>query len=189
MASDGKAQLVFPCQPDEITVHCWSDDNWGNMEAEPEGVSTADFRIELKQGGYIYEVMASWNSVEAFGGTAYYSFYAVYDGYAHAFAGEPQTVDDPVSGYCGNTMTTIFLDGAEYTFAGSDSVMLTDILINLFYDPEQVCRCPAEFAVDTEFGSGYQVNLTEGFVRCDDGQADLTQEQAEEIQGIIDRVK
>ena len=49
----------------------------------------------------------------------------------HDLAEAPQTADDPVTGYCGNTVTTIDLDGKIYSFEGSDSVNLTDVLINL----------------------------------------------------------
>ena len=38
-------------------------------------------------------------------------------------------------------MTTISMDGKEYTFEGSDSVYLTDLLLNLAYDPEKLCDC------------------------------------------------
>ena len=105
----------------------------------------------------------------------------------HTPAEEPQTVGDPVSGYCGNTVTEVTLDGETYSFWGDDSVALTDIVINLAYDPDRICRCPPEFTVDTEFGDGYGVNLTSHYVRCEEGQAPLTAEQAETIQGILDR--
>lgn len=107
--------------------------------------------------------------------------------HAHAPAEEPETVADPVSGYCGNTVTEVTLDGETYSFWGSDSVALTDILINLAYDPGRVCRCYWEFTVDTDFGTSYWVNLTESFARCEAGQADLTAEQAETIRGVLDR--
>lgn len=103
----------------------------------------------------------------------------------HAPAAEPQTVEDPTSGYCGNTVTTVKLGEEEYSFWGGDSVRLTDILINLAYDPGKVCRCLPEFTVDTEFGAGYGVNLTEFYARCEAGQAPLTEEQAETIRDIL----
>ena len=108
------------------------------------------------------------------------------DDHTHVPAEDPQTVDDPVTGYCGNTMTTIILDDKEYTFMGSDSVNLTDILINLKYDPMRVCRCAPEFTVKTEFGEPYGVNLSQGYARCEDGQADLTEEQIERIHEVLD---
>lgn len=106
--------------------------------------------------------------------------------HAHQPAVEPLTVEDPVSGYCGNTVTKVTVDGEEYSFWGSDSVTLTDILINLVYDPE-VCRCAVEYTVDTEFSDGYGVNLTESFARCAGGQASLTEAQTETIRDIIAR--
>lgn len=105
----------------------------------------------------------------------------------HELATEPQTVEDPVSGYCGNTVTTVYVDGKTYSFCFDDSVALTDLLINLDYDPEQVCRCVTEFTVDTEFGTGYGVNLTEGFARCEKGQVSLTAQQVETIREILER--
>ena len=107
--------------------------------------------------------------------------------HSHRFA-EETTGDSPAVGYCGNTMTTIYADGAEYSFAGSDSIAVTDILINLSYDPNEVCRCMAEFTVDTEMIPGIEVNLTEGFARCEMGQAALTEKQAQTIQEILDRL-
>ena len=52
--------------------------------------------------------------------------------------------------------------------------------------PGQVCRCLPEFTVDTEFG-GYDVDPTESYARCESGQAALTAEQTDSIQGILDR--
>lgn len=106
---------------------------------------------------------------------------------AHAPAAEPQTVEDPVTGYCGNTVTEVVLDGEAWSFWGSDSVALTDIVINLAYDPEAVCRCLPEFTVNTEFGDGYGVNLTESYVRCEAGQASLTEAQTEAVRAIVGR--
>lgn len=105
----------------------------------------------------------------------------------HAPAAEPQTVEDPVTGYCGNTVTEVVLDGEAWSFWGSDSVALTDIVINLAYDPEAVCRCLPEFTVNTEFGDGYGVNLTESYVRCEAGQASLTEAQTEAVRAIVGR--
>lgn len=107
--------------------------------------------------------------------------------HTHTPAEESLTVESPVSGYCGNTVTTVHLGGQDYSFWGGDSVTLTDILISLAYDPSQVCRCLPEFTVDTEFGSGYGVNLAQSYARCESGQAALTAEQTEAIRGILDR--
>lgn len=109
--------------------------------------------------------------------------------HVHQTASEPQTVADPISGYCGNTQTTVYIDGEAYTFMYDHSVTLTDILINLAYDPNKICRCRPEYTVDTEFGKGYGINLTAGYARCEKGQADLTKEQIEQIRTIIEWVK
>ena len=91
--------------------------------------------------------------------------------------------------YCGNMLTTVYLEKMNFTLAGSDSVKITDILANLDYDPDAVCRCVAEFTVDTELLSGIHVNLTQGFARCEKGQAALTEEQAQSLREIIDRLQ
>ena len=101
----------------------------------------------------------------------------------------PQTVADPITGYCGNTLTTIRCGEQEYTFWGSNSVTLTDILVNLEYKQEKLCKCRPEFYVDTDFGSDYGVNLNSGYVRCEKGQADLTAEQVKQIEDILQWAK
>lgn len=91
----------------------------------------------------------------------------------------------PTAGWCGNTTATIHLDGIVHTLSGEDAITLTDILIHLSYDPAQLCRCMAEFTADTELGTGYEISLTEYFVRHEGGQAALTIAQADMIQEII----
>lgn len=107
--------------------------------------------------------------------------------HTHAPAAQPLTVEAPVSGYCGNTVTEVTLAGETYSFWGGDSVALTDLLINLAYDPDAVCRCLPAFTVDTEFGSGYGVDLADSYARCGDGQAALTAEQVQTIRDILQR--
>ena len=179
-------ELYFDVQPQEMSVRCWSDANWSRVNAKEEDANLSGNKLELKDGGYIYEIVAKWTGENlAAEGTVYYGFYVIKDDHTHELANDPQTVDEPVTGYCGNTMTTIILDEKEYTFMGSDSVNLTDILINLKYDPMRVCRCAPEFTVKTEFGEPYGVNLSQGYARCEEGQADLTEEQIEQICKIL----
>lgn len=73
-----KATLRFGEEPDAIlNVCCWSDEHWSDTSADSEKVSVNGNEIELKQGAYIYEVIAKWDTGESgYGGTAYYSFYA-----------------------------------------------------------------------------------------------------------------
>lgn len=109
-------------------------------------------------------------------------------GHNHAPADEPESTSGTEDGYCGNTSATVTLDGSVYTFSGSDAITLTAILENLDYDPQAVCNCLAEFTVETEVGTEYEINLTEYFARCDAGQAALTQKQADAIREIIDQL-
>lgn len=187
VTSDDTVELHFAVEPQQFTVRCWSDAYWGSTDAAEETVIVTGNTLELKQNGYIYEVEAKWTGENlAAEGTVYYGFYVVRDDHSHTLAQEPQTVEDPVTGYCGNMITTIHLDGKEYSFMGSDSVNLTNIVINLSYDALKVCRCMPEFTVETESGAMYGVDLSLGYVRCDDGQADLTPDQIELIRKILD---
>lgn len=108
--------------------------------------------------------------------------------HSHSFAEETdRTVHSP--NYCGNMVTTISVNGEEFAISGSESVAITDILINLDYDPEQICRCMTDITVDTEMLADIQVNLTEGFARCEKGQAALTEAQVRTIQEILNRLR
>ncbi len=104
----------------------------------------------------------------------------------HTPAKDEQTVSSRISGYCGNTQTTIYFEnGKKHTFMYGNSVTMTDILANLAYDKNKLCKCLPEYTVDTEFGKGYGINLTDGYARCDKGQADLTSEQINKLKTII----
>lgn len=104
----------------------------------------------------------------------------------HRLAEKPETVSNPATGYCGNTQTTIYFgNGKRYTFMYENSVAMTDILFNLDYDPNKLCKCRTEYTVDTEFGTGYGINISSGYARCDKGQANLTKEQTEKLNEII----
>lgn len=168
--TEAAAELFFTCQPDELTVRCWSDACWNDVDAPDEAVEADGFQLILKPGGYIYEVTGKWTSIEEFGGTAHYVFYAV--------------LDDQVQ----TAITTVHLDGRDYTLSGTDSVTLTDILCNLDYDPQKICDCMPEFTVDTEFASGCGINLTESYARTSSGQVDLTEDQAAQIREILERL-
>ena len=71
------ALLRFTEEPDVILkVCCWSDAHWSDPAAEGENLSVNGNEIELKPGGYIYEVTAGWDTEKSgYGGTACYSFY------------------------------------------------------------------------------------------------------------------
>lgn len=114
-------------------------------------------------------------------------------GHSHQLAQEDNVLPHEEVGYCGNTITKVRQnerleeDPWEVSFWGSDSVALTDLLIHLDYSGE-ICRCLPEYYVDTEFSQEeYGLNLTSGYVRYGEGQAELTQEQVELLQGILER--
>lgn len=113
--------------------------------------------------------------------------------HGHQLAQEDNVLPHEEVGYCGNTITKVRQnerleeDPWEVSFWGSDSVALTDLLIHLDYSGE-ICRCLPEYYVDTEFSQEeYGLNLTSGYVRYGEGQAELTQEQVELLQGILER--
>lgn len=108
--------------------------------------------------------------------------------HTHRLANEPNTVSEPISGYCGNTFTTVFYKDKKYTFCFEDSIILTDMLINMEYDKDKVCECETEYEVDTEFGDGYGFNLTQGFARSNKGQAELTEEQLKRVKKVMNKL-
>ena len=108
--------------------------------------------------------------------------------HSHRFA-EPVAPGEVPSGYCGELTVTVTIAGEPHSLTGADALAMTEILRDLPYDPSQVCRCVAEFTVDTELLSGIHVNLTQGFARCEKGQAALTEEQARILQDIIDSLQ
>ena len=70
------ATLRFVEEPDQIVqVQCWSDSHWFDTSAAGEEVVFSGNTIDLKSGGYIYEVTARWDTDSGYGGTAHYSFY------------------------------------------------------------------------------------------------------------------
>lgn len=75
--TETNAFLRFSEEPDTIlNVRCWSDEHWSDTSADSENVSVNGDKIELKAGGYIYEVIAEWNTEKSgYGGIAHYYFY------------------------------------------------------------------------------------------------------------------
>lgn len=109
--------------------------------------------------------------------------------HSHRFAEADQEPEEIPSGYSGHFVTKIYVNGQEYVLHGADSAAMTDILTELAYDPAQICRCMAEFTVDTETLAGIGVNLSEAFARCDLGQAALTEQQVAVLRGIVDNLQ
>lgn len=88
-----EAYLQWDHEPDLVTVRVWSEECWGQYDAPGEdisaeamvtdfqynddGTSAVDYMISLKDGNYIYEVIAEWNYPKNYGGVAHYSFYTI----------------------------------------------------------------------------------------------------------------
>jgi len=115
--------------------------------------------------------------------------------HSHAFPKGDNVVEHEPEGYCGNTVTSVRYapmgkvgEGWERSFWGGASVGLTDFLRWLDYSGE-ICRCLPEYYVKTEFASSeYGVNLSEGCVRFEGKQSQLTQEQLEWLKTTIENV-
>ncbi len=111
---------------------------------------------------------------------------------------EDNIIPHEQTGYCGNTLTTVSYqyfgkdtgENEDWTnsFMGSDSVMLTDLLRYLDYS-DDICKCMPEYTVDTEFGKGYGISLTEGYARYEGKQVSLTDKQIETVTEIFERAK
>ena len=83
------AGMQWDTVPDKVTVRCWNESYWGQYDAESEELSVRTLMVdsnmetapiisvELKDGSYVYEVIAEWNSAETYHGKACYSFYTV----------------------------------------------------------------------------------------------------------------
>lgn len=73
---EATATLRFTEEPDTIlSVKCWSDECWGRPTANSEDVTINGNVLTLKPGGYIYEIIADWNTQNGYGGTASYFIY------------------------------------------------------------------------------------------------------------------
>ena len=76
-ASSDKIKVVFPIEPDSVTVRCWPESEWDKTDAVPEGIKVVNGEFTLKKGGYIYLVSGVWETGKLKGSHVSYSFYAV----------------------------------------------------------------------------------------------------------------
>ncbi len=75
-----EAYIDFNDWPDDITIRCWPDSQFGNPNAESEDMTIGKTnRFTLKpatSGGYIYEIICQWNDDgDPYHGTASYYLY------------------------------------------------------------------------------------------------------------------
>ena len=109
--------------------------------------------------------------------------------HTHTVAERPQIVENPMNRTSESLEVTVYVAGEAHSFQGRHAITMTNLLTNLAYDPAKVCDCEAEYTADTQFGTGYEINLTLGFVRCEQGQADLTTEQIYRIREVTNWVE
>ena len=168
--------------PDEVNVRRWTADGWGDPNAYTE-VAMRDRAVLLEQGMYIYEVMATWER-ENYQGTACYYF--LVECWA-TVPEEPNTGSDSGNDNDSTSDTrpgdneflcevTRLSDGRVRYPATVDSEALRDFLYSLSYASE-VCECTAEYKIDDGYGTQFEANLTEGYVRFEGQQAMLTEDQ------------
>lgn len=171
----------WEAQPDTVTYTCWPTDVWTDPETPSKEVYLLEdnaFYVWDECG--IYEITATWDAPGYQGTATYYVYFMVVSNCL---------VAEESSNVCNATRVTFHLEDGNYSFMGGNAVILTDLLLGLNYDPMKVCRCMPEFTVDTDYKTGYGINLRENYVRCDQGQAELTPEQAYAIREYMQWAK
>lgn len=66
----------------------------------------------------------------------------------------------------------------------ADYEILKEMLLNLDYAPHRVCRCLPQYKLETDFGE-FGIHLSQGYARCEEGQAKLTAEQLQTLRQIL----
>ena len=76
--TEDSVEIRFAVSPQDYKVYRWSESYWGDVNAVSEYVETNGNVIDLKDGGYIYEVIAKWTGENlAAEGTVHYGFYVI----------------------------------------------------------------------------------------------------------------
>lgn len=78
-----EAWLYWEIMPDTVMVQYWGEECWDELQSKPveefrlwESNEVGDsYILHLKDGSYIYEVIATWHNAPNFGGTVHYSFH------------------------------------------------------------------------------------------------------------------
>ena len=100
----------------------------------------------------------------------------------------PQTLEEPPLGSISGGQTILYTEGKRYSFHYGPSTEITQLLEGLTYDPQAVCDCLPKYQVITATATSYYIDLTEGFARCDKGQAALTPQQVQQLESILNWV-
>lgn len=80
---------------------------------------------------------------------------------------------------------TVSRNGIAYPLNPEAQETIWNLLNSLTYDPEAICNCIAPITIEVDGESQYEVNLEEGYVRCAQGQARLTQEQLDFLTQLL----
>lgn len=104
----------------------------------------------------------------------------------HGFAEEQEPAETSAGAF---GEVTVFLGKETHILEGEDAARVAEILAGLEYDPVRLCRCMAEFTVETEHMPAVQINLQQAFARCETGQADLTEAQVMTLRAVLERLK
>lgn len=77
------------------------------------------------------------------------------------------------------------IDGVAKFASVDNSTALRKILESLSYSKLELCNCEPEYTLDNGYGVQYSVNLTEGYARCDKGQATLSDQDLKTLKTIL----
>ncbi len=119
------------------------------------------------------------------------SDYQYPDDHTHSLSAYPLLREDtnyiPKKGsdLVGSCYPIVLKDGVTYVSGYGDYCVIYNILNNAYYDEDELCDCPAEFVI---LSNRYEVNLTHGFARCNEGQVRLTPHQLNEIKSVIENL-
>ncbi len=105
----------------------------------------------------------------------------------HGYLAEPIETEPLEEQYHSTGMLTYIMQGEEFRM--QDSVLgdrLCEIIGGLKYEESNLCSCEADILINCRYGYNLMLNLEKGFVRYGKTQADLTEEQANELAEIID---
>ena len=108
-----------------------------------------------------------------------------------AAAPEAEFVCDAATNSAANLYTQSYaatvhtINNGEFSLSQADTDEVLKILVGLDYNPAKTCKCLPTYRIETEFGT-YGVHLTEGYARCEEGQAALTPEQIAQLRNILE---
>lgn len=106
--------------------------------------------------------------------------------HTHSPAESAASREEPAPAYAGEITVTAHPGGQTYILTGEEAAAVVRLLEELSYESDATCRCMAEYTVDTETAEGYQISLTNSFVRFSGAQAALTREQTDRLRQLLE---